>query len=552
LDPKRILEKLLNLPLETEWIEFKTAANNFHFAEIGKYFSALSNEANIKKKEYGWLIFGIDDKSRKILGTNYRTKKKDLDSLKREVVNKTTNRITFVEIHELNLPEGRILMFQIPAAPQGMPVAWEGHYYGRDGESLSALNIQEIEYIRNQNRSSDWSIGICEDASINDLMPEAITKAKDEFKKKFNHISQEIEEWDTTTFLNKAKIAIQGKITRAAIILLGRPEAEHFISPGVAKMSWILKTDQNIEKDYEHFGPPFLINVEILLKKIRNLKYRYLPNNTLFPVEINQYEPYVIREVLHNCIAHQDYKLNSRIVVVEKPDDLLFTNVGSFIPGDVETVIEQDSPQSYYRNHFLAAAMVNLNMIDTIGGGIKKMFYLQKNRYLPLPSYILDDKNKVSVRIIGKVIDENYTRLLMEDPSLNIRTIMALDKVQKKEKIDKELYKKLKKEGLVEGRYPSIYVVSKIAEATGDKAIYIKHRAFDKEFYKKLIIDLLKKFGSASRKEIDDLLMNKLSDVLTYKQKKKKIGNLLYEMAYKDKTIQNTGSDRKPSWVLIG
>lgn len=131
MDPKRILEKLLNLPLETEWIEFKTAANNFHFAEIGKYFSALSNEANIKKKEYGWLIFGIDDKSRKILGTNYRTKKKDLDSLKREVANKTTNRITFVEIHELNLPEGRILMFQIPAAPQGMPVAWEGHYYGR-------------------------------------------------------------------------------------------------------------------------------------------------------------------------------------------------------------------------------------------------------------------------------------------------------------------------------------------------------------------------------------------------------------------------------------
>jgi ATP-dependent DNA helicase RecG len=83
-------------------------------------------------------------------------------------------------------------------------------------------------------------------------------KAKDEFKKKYNHLSQEIEEWDDITFLNKAKIAIQGNITRTAIILLGRTESEHFISPGVAKISWILKSDENIEKDYEHFGPPFI------------------------------------------------------------------------------------------------------------------------------------------------------------------------------------------------------------------------------------------------------------------------------------------------------
>ena len=551
MDLEKILKKLLKLPSETEWVEFKTAANSFHFSELGKYFSAISNEANIKGKEYGWLIFGVDDKSRDILGTNYRFSRKDLDSLKREIANKTTNRITFIEIYELDFSEGRVIMFQIPAAPKGIPVAWEGHYYGRDGESLSALNIQEIEYIRNQNKGSDWSAVICEDASIDDLMPEALAKAKDEFKKKYNHLSQEIEEWDDITFLNKAKIAIQGKITRTAIILLGRTESEHFISPGVAKLSWILKSDENIEKDYEHFGPPFILNVEKFLKKIRNLKYRYLPDNTLFPIEINQYEPYVIREVLHNCIAHQDYRLNSRIIVVERQDDLLFTNAGDFIPGNVEAVIEQDAPQSYYRNHFLATAMVNLNMIDTIGGGIKKMFYLQKNRFFPLPSYDLSKKDKVSVRITGKVIDENYTRLLMKNTNLDLQTIIALDKVQKKERIDKEEYRKLKKQKLVEGRYPSIYVVSKIEEAAGDKTQYIKHRAFNKKHYKKMIIDLLKEFGATSRKEIDDLLMNKLSDILTDKQKKKKIGNLLYEMAYKDKTIKNIGSYKKSSWILL-
>lgn len=100
----------------------------------------------------------MEDKAKKIIGTYYRRDISKLDSLKSEIANKTTNRITFTEIHELLLPEGRrVIMFQILAAPRGIPVAWEGHYYGRDGESLCALNIQEIEQIRNQHIKYDWS-----------------------------------------------------------------------------------------------------------------------------------------------------------------------------------------------------------------------------------------------------------------------------------------------------------------------------------------------------------------------------------------------------------
>jgi len=547
---KKLLNELISLPSENEWVEFKKAATNFHFNDIGKYFSALSNEANLKGKESGWLIFGIEDKTRDIIGTRYRMKRQDLDSLKREIANKTTNRITFIEIHDLKLPKGRVIMFQIPPAPPGIPVAWEGHYYGRDGESLSALNIQEIEKIREQVKRIDWSAQICEEASIDDLMPEAIAKARDEYKNKFPSLSAEVDTWEDITFLNKAKITIQGKITRTTIILLGKPESEHFISPGVAKISWIFRDGHNIEKDYEHFGPPFILNTDAVLVKIRNLKYRFLPGGTLFPIEITQYEPYVIREALHNCIAHQDYELRSRIIIVEKPDELIFANAGSFIPGSVEVVIEQDAPQKYYRNQFLTTAMVNLNMIDTIGGGIKKMFLLQRKRFFPLPTYKLDKSDEVAVKIIGKVIDENYTKLVMEKTDLHIKTIICLDKVQKGEKLDREDYKKLKKQRLVEGRYPSIFVVSKIAAITGDKSRYIKHRAFDKQHYKKMVIELIKKFGSANRKDIDNLLWSKLSDVLNERQKKIKINNLLNEMANRDRTIKNEGSDRKPKWVI--
>ncbi|HDH00932.1 MAG TPA: transcriptional regulator, partial [Nitrospirae bacterium] len=447
---KKLLNELRALPAETECVEFKEAKNKFHFGEIGKYFSALSNEANLKNKNCGWLICGIEDKSRKIVNTRFRPNRTDLDSLKSEIANKTTTRITFIEIYEVHQPEGRVIMFQIPPAPKGIPIAWEGHYYGRDGESLVPLNLQEIEQIRNQGQQSDWSAQICKGATIEDLDPAAIAKARVNYKEKFPQNAPDVDKWDDITFLNKAKVTIQGKITRTAIILLGKDESEHFITPSIAKITWVLKDEHNIEKDYEHFGPPFLLNVDNVYSKIRNLKYRYLLNDSLFPTEVTKYEPWVMREVLHNCIAHQDYELRGRISVVENPDDLIFLNLGSFIPESVEKVIEQDSPPERYRNSFLANAMVNLNMIDTLGGGIKKMFILQRNRHFPMPDYDLKEPDKVKVRIIGKVIDENYTKMLINKTDLSLKTVICLDKVQKKIKLSRDEHKLLKTQKLVE------------------------------------------------------------------------------------------------------
>ena len=109
----KLLNELMALPDETEWVEFKEAKSTFDFNRLGRYFSALSNEANLKGQPYGWLIFGIENKTRNIVGTQYRQNRSDLDSLKLEIASKTTERITFVEIHELLLSEGRVIMFQI-------------------------------------------------------------------------------------------------------------------------------------------------------------------------------------------------------------------------------------------------------------------------------------------------------------------------------------------------------------------------------------------------------------------------------------------------------
>ena len=378
--------------------------------------------------------------------------------------------------------------------------------------------------------NEDWSAQIIPTATLDDLDPKAIAKAREEYKEKHPKKATECDDWDDATFLNKARVTTQGKITNTAILLLGKEDSVHFISPAIAKISWILKDENNLERDYEHFAVPFLINSSEVFSRIRNLTYRYMKDTSLFPTEIKMYDSYVIREALHNCIAHQDYSMQGRITVVEKPDELIFSNVGSFIPKSVETVIEQDAPQEYYRNAFLAEAMVNLNMIDTIGSGIKRMFIKQRERFFPLPDFDLSDSNKVVVKIAGRIWDENYTKLLMSKTDLDLKTVVLLDRVQKALPITENESKLLRKEGLVEGRKNSLYISSSIAKVTGDRATYIRQRGIDDDYCKKIILDYLIEFKEGKKEDFEKILLDKLSDVLDINQKKNKIKNILQQL----------------------
>lgn len=543
-----ILDRLCKLPAENEVVEFKEAKNGFHFDKLGKYFSALSNEANLNEQANAWLIFGVEN-NKNIVGSNYRVENRAaLDSLKGEIANKTTNRITFIEIHELEVDGKRVVMFQIPAAPQGIPIAWEGHYYGRDGEELSPLNLEEIERIRKQVARIDWSIGICEGARIDDLDNEAIAVARENFKVKNPRLVAEIDQWDDITFLNKARITINGNITRTAIILLGKPESEHFLSPSLARITWVLKDKDNIEKDYAHFTCPFILAVNQIYAKIRNLKYRYIKDGGLFPEEVDQYDPYNIKEALSNCIAHQDYTMAGRINIIEREDaQLSFTNMGEFLPGSIESVIESDEPPRYYRNGFLSMAMFNLNMIDTVGSGIKRMFRLQRERFFPMPDYDFTER-KVKTTLIGKVLDADFARTLARNPELNLEEIIMLDKVQKHKELSDEEIKHLKEKGLIEGRKPNFHFSLGIAEKADQKAEYIKNRGFKDAHYKDLILEFIDKYGSASKEDIDKLILDILPSVLDEDQKENKVRNLVYAMSKRDRTIINSGTVRKPVW----
>ena len=519
-----------------EWKDFKSLKHTFS-GQVGddiiSYISAIANMNG------GHLVVGVKDNTLEISGieelNNYNTQ-----NIKLKIVEKCTNinseKLTVEEF--ITSDTNKIVwVFHIPKHLPRLMVYAHSKGWQRIEDSLTELKKERQDAILKEpiNTNDDWSAQIVPNATIDDLDPNAIAKAKAEYKEKNPRKAIECDTWDTITFLNKAKITLQGNITNTALLLLGKEEASHFLNPSVAKISWVLKDEQNVEKDYEHFGIPFLLNSSEVFSRVRNLTYRYMKDDSLFPTEIKMYDAFVIREALHNCIAHQDYSLQGRITVVEKPDELLFTNLGDFIPKSIEKVIEQDAPQEYYRNQFLADAMVNINMIDTIGSGIKRMFLKQKERFFPMPDFDLSTPNKVSVKIAGRIWDENYTKLLMSKTDLELKTVVLLDRVQKNLPIDDDEIKELKKFGLIEGRKPNLHVSSAVAKITNDKASYIRKRGIDDEYCKKMILDYLLEFKEGKKDDFEKILLDKLPEVLDINQKKNKIKNILQQLKNQEK-----------------
>ena len=546
-----ILLDMLSHP-ETEVVEVKEAQTNYHFNSIGQYFSALSNEANLHGKQEAWLIFGVaDDMS--ITGTYYRNDEKSLLSLKKEIKAHTNQALTFIEIYALTIDGKRVVMFQIPPAIPGIPTTWNDMAYARVGESLEPLSMNKMDEIRHQ-IGYDWSKEIVEQASMADLSPAAVQQARELFIRHETNRGKDpayFENLDDISLLNKAGILLGGKITRTALILLGDEYAKNYFDGFIPRITWSLYNSDGSVKSYEHFDTPFLLAVDEVFRHIRNVKYRYIAGQlTLFPEEVDMYSPELIKELLHNCIAHQDYSLRGKINVEEFEDYLVFMNEGHFIPGTIEKALEPGYKPPYYRNMFLCNAMVNLYMIDSNAIGIPTMFEIQKERFFPLPSYDLSEPNRVKVTVYGKILDQNYTRLLNADRDLDIQTVFLLDKIQKKEAIPQTDYQRLRKAGLAEGRYPNIYVSYSVAEAVGQPETYFRNSGIGDEKCKLVIIRYLEEVGEARQRDIFTIVNDVLPSVLTKEQKQKKLSNLLQIMKTKDKKLDSRGKTSNVVWFL--
>ena len=562
-DPRAEQYELLQSLMENwedEIVEFKTASGQYSIDKIGQYFSAISNEANLMNQQYGWLVLGVSEIDKKhVVGTAFKEGPPQLlGKFKYDISKDITDGMTFMEIIELfprneeNEPK-RVLMFKVPAAIAGMPTAWKNQYFARSGESLVRLNQQKIDEIRMEERR-DWSKQVIHEATIEFLDPDAIALARKNYKEKMNrgHIAEDVDGQSDEEFLTQLKLMVDGKPTYAAMILLGKESCDYvFNTP--PKIMWRLYGADGADKDYAIFTVPFINVADKILGKIRNLTYRYMPNQqSLFPQETDQYDPWLLRELLNNSIAHGSYQLGGRIYINEFEDHITITNPGEFLPQSVEMVLKPGYNPPFYRNQRLADGMVKFNMIDTATSGIRKVYRIQRDKYFPMPDFDLSQNGQVAVTVYGKILNEQYTYILYEHPELDLETVFLLDQVQKGlgDKLTKDAINYLRKHKLVEGRVNSLYLSAEVSKTIDASAEYIKNKAFDDQYYKDLIINYLRQYGRAQKKDFRTLLMDKLPNSLSERQKEYKIGNLLASLKRQGLIRTDSSNQQLSFWIL--
>lgn len=499
----------------------------------------MSYVAAISSMNGGQLIIGVEDGTLNIIGTDTHNYDAHASTLRlvRECSNLPTEGLKIEEIKTDDT--GKLVwIIHIPKHQPRLPVYAHKKLWQRVEDNLIEMSKSRLEHILNEPLAvDDWSAQIIPEATIEDLDPRAIAKAREKFKELFNgKRDSEIDSWSDEVFLNKAKLTRKSAITRTTIILLGKSESDHFLNPSICKIRWFLRDSHDSNKDFRVFTIPMILAIDEVGALVRNTTYTYTIAGSMFPESMSRYDAFTLREPLNNAIAHQDYSRRCHIDIVEYEDEkLCFKNAGHFIPESIEAVVTNDFPESYYRNPALVEAMRNVRMVDTEGGGIKKLFIQQRKRFFPMPDYNITD-NDVICTIEGRVLDENFANILVSNSALSLSDIILLDSVQKRRPIQHEAANYLRKKGFIEGRYPNLFLSSKIVAPTshvGLKASYIKNRSFDDSYFKRLIIDYIREYGKANRADLVTLIANKLPEYMSEKQRYDKLTNLLSSLKRK-------------------
>lgn len=537
----RLVDELRRQRTETEWLEFKGGGCSPE--RIGQYLSALANSARLVGQPSAYLVFGVTGGTHEVKGTEFdpaRTKSKG-QALGVWLANNLSPDPGF-EVEVVDHPEGRVVVFRVSPA-RGQPVRFGGTAYVRIGASTTELSRHPARERAIWNADTDWSAEACEGVTLADLDPEAVADARRRFAARKPDQADAVSRWNDSTFLGKARLLHRGEITNAAVLLLGREETSDRLRPAhVSRVSWRLKDARDLPVAFENLYPPLLFAADRVRKKIRVLKAPFLPNGTLSPQEPDQYHDWVLRECLHNAIAHQDYLRGGRILVTEYDDRVIFSNFGRFLPGDVETAIRLNVPHSY-RNPFLAQAMVELGLMEVQGGGILRMFEIQRQRCFALPDYDLSRADEVTVTVPGKIIDENYNRLLYDRPDLPLGDVLLLDRVQKSLPISRQDQQRLAEEGLVTGppKSPTIRPPDRDPGTQRDRRAGIRERQRDQVFA------LIAERGPVGRAEIEAASLAELPEGLSEARKRTLVSNLIQELRRTGRIV-NRGTRRKPAW----
>jgi len=412
-DLTELLRKLLAMPAENELVEFKEASANYDTDKLGKYFSALSNEANLKGAAEAWLIFGITDKQ-EVVGTGFRSTQAKLHNLKQEIAEHCTNRLSFREIHEIQYQDKRVILFEIPPATLGQPTAWKGHFYGREGESLNALNTDERHRIERQGLSQPiFERGIAfANASVSHVMGLIDWEGYFEL---FGYPPPADAQSIIARFLQDKLVVRESgllHITNLGAVLFARDLREfERLEYKRVRVVFYEGTGRTGAKRETIGQKGYALGFKGVLDWLND---RLPSNEEIHKVRREQVPLYpvkAVRELVANALIHQDFLATGAAPMIEVFDNRIeITNPGA----PLINVLQFLNHAPISRNEAIAATMHQLDFCERRGSGIDRIVEECEKHQLPAPNFISGD---------------NFTQAILYAPKL-LRDMDHRDKVR--------------------------------------------------------------------------------------------------------------------------
>jgi ATP-dependent DNA helicase RecG len=523
---------------EDEHLEFKEAKNRFDFEELVRYCCALANERG------GRLILGVTDRRpRLVVGT------RAFDDLNRTKLGLTERLRLRIDASEIQHPDGRVVVFEVPGRPVGVPVEYKGAYWMRGGESLVPMTQDQLKRIFDE-AQPDFSAQVCPGAALGDLEPAAVA----EFRRRWSLKSKrdDLLALSDERLLHDAELVVDGGVTYAALILCGsRRTLGRYLAQAEIVFEY-RSTEESIayQQRKEYREAYFLFHDDLWQTiNLRNDLHSY--QDGLFRYEIAAFNEDAVREAILNAVSHRDYRMAGSVFVRQFPEKLEVVSPGGFPPGITpETMLFKQSP----RNRRIAEALARCGLVERSGQGADRMFGAAIREGKLPPSFDRTDAYQVSLTLSGKVQDERFLVFLEklakeQEVPLHTDDLLVLDAVHREVPIPGPCSSRvasLLQLGAIErvgrGRGVRYLLAPRFYRLVGRPGEYTRRRGLDRDTNKALLLKHIETMGTTG------CPLGELQDVLPGLSRYQ-VQTLLREMK-KTGTIHPVGTTRAGRWHL--
>jgi ATP-dependent DNA helicase RecG len=527
------------LAQEGEHLEFKEAKNKFHFENLVKYCCALANEGG------GKVILGVSDRRpRKVVGTRAF---EQIEATRRSLMERIPLRI---QILELPHPDGRVLVFDVPPRPVGVPIKYDGVYWSREADSLVPMGEDKLRVIFAES-GHDFSADVCPGAGLEHLDPAAIEEFRRRWIEKSNN--EALKSLTHEQLLHDAEVLLDGGVTYAALVLFGTHAAlGRFLAQAEVVFEYRSSEAAGPAQQRKEYRQGFFAFYDDLWNNInlRNDMQHY--RDGLFVLDIPTFAERSVRESVLNAVSHRDYQFGGNVFVRQFPRRLAIESPGGFPLGiTAENVLDRQSP----RNRRIADVFTKCGLVERSGQGMNLMFEQSIREGKSRPDFAGTDAYHVVLTLHGEVRDPRFVEFLNrvgQETLLGFDThdFLILDLVHREAQLPVALHPRLRRlaelgviDSVGRGKGTRYLLSRRFYAMIGKRGTYTRRRGLDRETNKELLLKHIRE-NSAEGANLRELL-----EVLPALNRRS-VQELLNSLR-KENRIELQGKTRAARWFAV-